>query len=76
MIAATALFDFASEEEGEISFVAGDEIMVEHQTETWWFGTVTRTQSAGWFPPAFVVVASLDDSCCKLNMMKRENFIF
>jgi hypothetical protein len=54
---AKALYDFAAQNEGDLAFSAGDELMITDATDTWWKGYRAESpQSNGVFPSNYVEV--------------------
>lgn len=53
-IVVLALYDFAAEEEGELSFKKGDKIEVINKADrNWWTGKLVATGAMGQFPSTY-----------------------
>jgi hypothetical protein len=57
----TAMFiadhSFTAQSDGELSFIAGDNIKILNEDGDWWFGELARTGEKGWISPSYGHVA-------------------
>ncbi len=67
-----ALYDYVAEQEGDISFEAGDLITVASSQDDWWYGTRDRDGLYGSFPSNFVQVIYLEDETSQDQFYEEE----
>ncbi len=67
-----ALYDYVAEQEGDISFEAGDLITVASSQDDWWYGTRDRDGLYGSFPSNFVEVIYLEDETSQQDQFYEE----